>query len=319
VRYEHSVKGVQQSFDSSVSDARTVPAELALYAGLVNNGFSFWLGRDNTVGELVGYNAFLQRCVALLPVQQQAAVLSGISDRFGTEGVAGFVDDSIGILPYNAATQSTQVSLGDIWTREKSVAMPVPVQVKSTYRLQSVAPRAATIQVTETLTPTASVPGSAVAIDGGRSMGTCIIDRTTGLPVDVGRTTFVSLRVNTADGQSVAPENRIVTRARPSSVATTNGAAPPVTAGPQTQPAAVRGSGDRPPGWPSGARSLLVTPARWPWRARAAMMRFWGAWGAWTTANHRPWWPRPRRLAWMSCSKSMIETNCRARCSSQGT
>ena len=251
VRYEHNVNGDQQTFDSSVNDPRTVAPGLALYAGLVNNGFSFWLGHDNTVRELVGYNAFLQRCVAALPMPQQAAVLSGISDRFGTAGVAGFVDDSIGILPGNSSTQSAQVTIGDIWTRERSVAMPVPVQIKSTYRLESVAARSATIQVTETLTPTTAVPGSPVSIEGGRSMGTCVVDRATGMPLDVGRTTFVSLRVRTADGQSVAQEKRIVTRVQSTSATRAGSGGPAATMGPTVgtgqwnTPTTMSGSGIR--------------------------------------------------------------------------
>lgn len=221
VRYEHDINGERQLYDSAMAAANGVPAGLEMYSGMVKNGFSFWLANDNTIRELVGYNAFLQRCVATLPVQQQAAILAGISDRFGRDGVAGFVDDCIGILPYDARSGvSSHVSIGDIWTRQRTVMMPVPVEIKSTCRLESMSPTSATIQVTGVLTPSrTSQSDSPIDIQSGRTMGTCVVDRTTGMPVHVTRDTFVSMAVTTAGGETLAQEKQIRTTiesARPS-------------------------------------------------------------------------------------------------------
>ncbi|MCR9202403.1 MAG: DUF6263 family protein [Planctomycetaceae bacterium] len=227
IRYQHDINGQQQTYDSAASPPGGTTAELAVYAGMVNNGFSFWLGSDNTIRELVGYNIFLQRCVAALPVQQQAAILAGISDRFGTEGVAGFVDDSIGILPYRNGS-STPVAVGDIWTRERTVNMPAPVQIKSTCQLMDSSPSIATIQVTETLVPAGPTVDGTIVVQNGRSMATCRVDRTTGMPVDVNRSTFVALQVTTTTGESVAQEKQITTRVQSSLPATRSVVGSPV-------------------------------------------------------------------------------------------
>lgn len=229
IRYQHDINGQQQAYDSATTPLANTPTELAVYAGMVNNGFSFWLGADNTIRELVGYNAFLQRCVASLPVEQQAAILAGVSDRFGTQGVAGFVDDSIGILPYRNGTSS--VAVGDIWTRDRTVSMPVPVQIKSTCQLVASTSSTATIQVTETLTPAGPAAGATVAVSSGRSMATCQVDRASGMPVDVNRTTFVQLQVMTATGESVAQEKQITTRVQSTTPAARNVVSQPATIG----------------------------------------------------------------------------------------
>lgn len=217
IRYQHDINGQRMSFDSETQRGNA-PAELAPYAGMIGNGFRFWLGKDNVIRETVGYQEFLQRCVQSIPADRQASVLNSISAKFGNDGVANFVDDSIGLLPYNQSAgpaSATVVSVGDVWTKQRRLMQPTPLEMQSTCRLDNMTDRTATIITTGTIT---AIPGSqgsnAVQITGGRSMGSCVVDRTTGLPVELSRSTFLSMQVATASGQTVQQNKNIETTIR---------------------------------------------------------------------------------------------------------
>ena len=132
VQYGHDVNGQQSHFDSKTHQGG-LPIELLPYAGMVNNGFSFWLGRDNKVRELVGYQDFLQRCVAGVPANVRQPLLDQMVARTDeADGVAGFIDDTIGLLPYDSTASpdaATQVAEGDAWIRERQMTQPVPVRL----------------------------------------------------------------------------------------------------------------------------------------------------------------------------------------------
>ena len=139
VAYQHDVNGQQLSYDSA-NHQGAVPWDAIPYAGMVNNGFAFWIGRNNSIRELVGYKEFLERCVANVPLERRETLLSEISSRFGDDGVANFVDDTIGLLPYDNTVDensATRVLPGDLWTRERRLMQPVPIHLTSTYRLVS--------------------------------------------------------------------------------------------------------------------------------------------------------------------------------------
>ena len=219
ISYQHDINGYRMAYDSQTHQG-PVPQEIAPYAGMVNNGFAFWLGRDNTIQQLVGYHEFLQSCVQQVPVEQRAQMLADISARFGNDGVANFVDDTIGLLPYDRSADpdsATRVAVGDVWTRERRLMQPVPVQMSSTCRLLALNDRTAEINITGTIGDAQSyvgveaAPSASVHITGGRSMGSCIIDRSTGLPLQLNRSMFVSMTVATAEGQSVQQDKRIET------------------------------------------------------------------------------------------------------------
>lgn len=217
IRYQHDINGQRMSFDSETQGGNA-PAELAPYAGMIGNGFRFWLGKDNVIRETVGYQEFLQRCVQSIPADRQASVLNSIAAKFGNDGVANFVDDSIGLLPYNQSAgvaSATVVSVGDVWTKQRRLMQPTPVEMQSTCRLDNMTDRTATITTTGTITAVAGSQGSnAVQITGGRSMGSCVVDRTTGLPMELSRSTFLSMQVATASGQTVQQDKNIETTIR---------------------------------------------------------------------------------------------------------
>ena len=182
VAYQHDINGQQLSYDSA-SHRGAVPWDAIPYAGMVNNGFSFWLGRNNSIRELVGYRDFLERCVANVPIERRETLLSEISNRFGDDGVANFVDDSIGLLPYDSTVDeaaATRVMLGDLWTRERRLMQPVPIHLTSTYRLVSLDEKTADIEITGRVAAgEAGAPSDVgrLRIIGGQSIGHCLVDR----------------------------------------------------------------------------------------------------------------------------------------------
>jgi hypothetical protein len=219
VNYAHDVAGQQLAYDSS-THAGAVPWDALPYAGMINNGFSFWLGRDNSIREMVGYKEFLERCVAEVPLERRETLLSEISNRFGDDGVANFVDDSIGLLPYDATVDpdaATRVLPGDVWTRERRLMQPVPVQLTSTYRLTEINDTTAEIDITGRIASgdaAASNTAGRLRISGGHSLGRCIVDRATGLPLEMNLTRYITMKLTTADEKEVVQEKTIVTTIR---------------------------------------------------------------------------------------------------------
>ena len=219
VAYEHDVNGQRLSYDSG-SHQGAVPWDAVPYAGMIGNGFSFWLGRDNSIRELVGYQDFLERCVAAVPLERRQTLLSEISNRFGDDGVANFIDDSIGLLPYDTtvdADAATRVLRGDIWKRERRLMQPVPVYLTSTYRLTDINRETAEIEITGRVASGESVSGSEhgrLRITGGHSLGRCIVDRATGLPLEMNLTRYITMILTTSDNQEVTQEKQIVTTIR---------------------------------------------------------------------------------------------------------
>jgi len=222
VVYEHDVSGHRMMFDSDTHQG-AVPEDVVPYAGMVHNGFSFWLGRNNKIRELVDYQQFLERCVQQVPTERRQMLLGEISSRFGDDGVANFVDDAIGLLPYEDSVDpesATRVGLNDVWSRERRLMQPVPVYMSSTYRLVALNERTAEIDITgniasgETYTDSRSGQTAKVRIKGGQSFGSCVVDRVTGLPLELRRTRYLNLAVLTDGGHTVKQDKRVITTIR---------------------------------------------------------------------------------------------------------
>jgi hypothetical protein len=219
VAYQHDVNGQQLSYDSA-NHQGAIPWDVIPYAGMVENGFSFWLGRNNSIRELVGYKAFLERCVANVPLERRETLLSEISNRFGDDGVANFVDDTIGLLPYDStvdAESATRVMPGDLWTRERRLMQPVPIHLTSSYRLLSLNDSSAEIEITgRVATGEVGAPADVgrLRIIGGQSLGHCVVDRATGLPLEMNLSRFMKMQLTTADNQRVIQEKQIQTTIR---------------------------------------------------------------------------------------------------------
>jgi hypothetical protein len=219
INYSHDVNGQQVVFDSDRHQG-DIPWDAIPYAGMIDNGFSFWLGRDNRIQKLVGYQEFLERCVARVPMERRETLLGEISNRFGDDGVANFVDDSIALLPYDATVDSdsaTRVLPGDVWTRERRLMQPVPVHLKSTYRLISMDDERAEIEVSGRIASgdaRASDGAGRLRVTGGQTLGHCTVDCTTGLPIEVDLTRYITMKITTADQQEVTQQKTILTSIR---------------------------------------------------------------------------------------------------------
>lgn len=215
IKYAHDVNGQALAYDSDTHQ-NAVPADILPYAGMVNNGFAFWLGRNNRIQQVVGYQEFLQRCVQNVPLARRQNLLAEIAARFGDDGVANFIDDTIGLLPYDqnaGADAATKVAIGDVWYRERRLMHPMPVHMKSTCRLLSLNEKTAEIDITGRIAnaDSATAGQSRIQVRDGRSMGSCIVDRATGLPLKLNRSRYLNLTVTGADGQTYEQEKRVET------------------------------------------------------------------------------------------------------------
>ncbi|MEZ6123240.1 MAG: DUF6263 family protein [Planctomycetaceae bacterium] len=215
VRYFHDVNGDTASFDSAAG--APAPENMLPYAGMVNNGFSFWLDADHRIQQMQGYEEFLQRCVQLVPEQRRQTLLTELAGKFGDDGVANFVDDTIGLLPAGNDVPSTGIQVGDVWYRERKLEYPTPVRMKSSCRLLALTADRAEIDITGTIDSGNQAPemtrvgGPEILLRGGRTMGSCTIDRASGLPLSLNRSRYLTMQITTADGVMVDQEKQIET------------------------------------------------------------------------------------------------------------
>lgn len=220
VRYQQDIAGEHLVYDSE-SPPETLPPELQVYAGLLDNGFSFWIGPDNQIRELVGFNDFLNRCVRLVPPAQRQAVVTRLAETSGEEGIANFIDESIGLLPPGSGATDAAVTVGDTWTREREVARPIPLYVSHNCTLKQLSDATAEIEIAGAIsTSTTYGPATGVQSDprvtvrGGHIVGNCTIDRRSGLPVQSRTERNLDMSVQLADGTSFEQQKRIVTKIR---------------------------------------------------------------------------------------------------------
>jgi hypothetical protein len=219
VIYEHKINGDHLRYDSTKQQDQ-VPWDAIPYAGMVNNGFSFRLNPDNTIQELIDYREFLERCVEQVPLERRRTLLDELSSKFGDDGVANFIDESIGLLPYDGTVDADAASMvmqGDIWTRERRLMHPIPVYLKSTCTLTDIDSQSARIEITGRIASgeATTMDGSGMLrISGGRSMGHCIVDRASGLPTQVEVNRYLTIDVETGDGRTVTQKKTVQTSIR---------------------------------------------------------------------------------------------------------
>ena len=136
VRYEHDIAGEKVSYDSALLPT-TVPDAAWVYHGLVDNGFSFELGVDNRIVQVFDFEAFLKRCVRHAPASQQQALLTRLAATQEDEGIANFIDDSVGMLSYNVddLNANATVKVGASWRKSREITRPIPMTIDTAYRL----------------------------------------------------------------------------------------------------------------------------------------------------------------------------------------
>lgn len=213
VKYEQDLLGQKLVFDSGNREAQ-VPPELRTYQQLIGNGFSFWLKADNQISELVGFDEFLNRCLDGTPRGLQGETGNLLANATGTEGLANFVDDSIGLLP------PTAIRLGDSWTVNRQVLQPISMKISSRYSLTGMDETNAEVSILGQISPIASVSADAqnipiqVVVEGGQTFGSCTIDRRTGLPVHSQVNQEISMRVKMADRPEFRQRKQSITTIR---------------------------------------------------------------------------------------------------------
>ncbi len=189
VKYDSNLGGQIVHYDSQ-QPQYPLPDTVLAYHGMVNNGFSFWVGADNRITDVVDFSDFLRRCLAQVPVHKSEAVSQTLASYSGQEGIANFVDDTIGLLPYdpNSADGSSVVRLGGHWSKSRHYNEPVPMSLNSTYTLKELNDDYAKVEVLGDVVPAAAVSnpqqGMSFQVLQGHSAGTCTIDLKTGLPLN---------------------------------------------------------------------------------------------------------------------------------------
>ncbi|MBR9800342.1 hypothetical protein GYB59_00965 [bacterium] len=215
VKYESNMNGQRVLFDST-QPAGNVPTQALAYRGMVNNGFSFWVGADNKITEVVDFNSFLSGCLAHVPSHLADSVSQSLAHYSGQEGIANFVDDTIGLLPYDPQSPdgSSVVRLGGHWSKSKHFNDPVPMSLHSKYTLRELTDKYAKVEVMGDIVPAAAVSNPeqevSLQIQSGHSIGTCTIDRETGLPLDSHMDHQLSMSVQ-LNGMQFDQQKRVVT------------------------------------------------------------------------------------------------------------
>ncbi|WP_299460731.1 DUF6263 family protein [uncultured Gimesia sp.] len=219
VKYSHNIAGEQVEYDSNLENG-PVPPEVQAYQRLVKNGFSFWIGPDNKIIELVGFDEFIQRCLQNTAPDQRETVLAKISESSGDDGIANFIDDSIGLLPYNIDEnhKGGAIRVGETWLTTRRLTQPIPMVLKTEYTLRELNDKTATINIAGDIAASKinspmNQTGNSVQlhIRGGKTFGTCLIDRKTGLPLESKIDRFLETTVKLVSGKEFEQQKHIIT------------------------------------------------------------------------------------------------------------
>lgn len=218
VHYAHNIAGRKVEYNSDWNEAPA--AEALVYAGLKDNGFSFWIGPDNRVTELVGFPEFLQRCAEKAPPAYREAVLKQLEGTATEEGLANFVDDGIGLLPYSNDPQhpAVAVRVGSTWElRPRRIEGPIPTQVSTRCILKNLTDTTAEIGMIGNIDGSSTAVAARdskelrVQVKGGHCSGFCMVDRQTGLPTQSEVTRFLEMTVQLPGGKEIPQRKEILT------------------------------------------------------------------------------------------------------------
>ncbi|WP_437187590.1 DUF6263 family protein [Planctomicrobium sp. SH668] len=215
VRYKHDIADEHVEFDSNDPGQISHVGAIA-YRDMVNDGFSFWIGEDNQISEVEGLSEFIERCLRNVPPDQRDDVILGVEAGSGESGIANFVDNTIGLLPYGH-----QTSLGDSWERQQQLTRPVPMYVTNIYTLKDLTPSTAVIDIRGTINSSAAIGtsigkantdnGVSVTVNGGSTIGSCTIYRDTGLPKESRVDRTVNMTIQMANSFSFQQTKRVTT------------------------------------------------------------------------------------------------------------
>jgi Family of unknown function (DUF6263) len=214
VIFEQTMDG-QKLVYNSVHPPAQIPVAAQAYHDMVNNGFSFWIGKDNQINEPVGFQEFLAGCLKNVPPALQKQVLLNMEAGTGENGISDFVDNTIGLLPFGQ-----DVTPGQVWTRPRTIGRPIPMVVQCTYTLQELTPAEAVVKITGDIIPSQTINKAVhtqqddvnVTVLGGSTMGQCTIFRDTGLPKESFTERVVNMTVELGNGLVFDQRKTVVTR-----------------------------------------------------------------------------------------------------------
>lgn len=211
VRFSRENRGEKLEYDSAQPPV-ALPLELAAYQGMIGRGFSFWLGAENRIARVEGFAAFVQAALAKVPPERRHDVLLGVEAGTGEDGVVDFVDDTLGLLPFDGAKAA-----GDTWRHTRRIARPVPMHIDSLCTLRDLTPELAVVDVRGEVTPLVSSGVRTVAheslqiiVERGRTVGECVLFRETGLPKESKIVQEVDLAIR-SPGKPVMQQHKRVT------------------------------------------------------------------------------------------------------------
>jgi len=212
VKYMHDIADEHVEFDSAVPETSHFVGVQA-YRDMVNDGFAFWIGTDNQIVEVEGLAEFVNRCLRNIPAEKRQDVVLGIEAGSGESGIANFVDNTIGLLPYGKRT-----SLGDSWERQQQIGRPVPMHISNTYTLKELTHGLAVIDIRGSISPSTNLnPAQGknsvnVTVNGGSTLGSCTIFRETGLPKESRVDRIVEMTVVMDNSISFRQTKRVTTQ-----------------------------------------------------------------------------------------------------------
>lgn len=200
VVFEQTQDGHKQKFDSQHPSAQIPPVAQAYY-DMIGDGFSFWIGADNQIAEVVGFREFLVRAMRNVSPDHQRQVTLALEAGSDESGMSDFVDNTIGLLPF-----SRDVSPGQSWNRQRRIGRPIPMVIENQYTVQDLTDAEATVKITGQVLPAdvvAQVHQSGdvhVRVQSGTIDGRCVIFRETGLPKESMTERVVNMTVDLGDG-----------------------------------------------------------------------------------------------------------------------
>lgn len=221
VQYSQDILGNKVTY-SSDEPTDAVPQEALLYSGLAGNGFTFTLGPDNRPMDVSGYTDFLRRCLRNVPEGAKAAIASQFDTSKEIDGIANFIDESIGLLPLRAGFKRGEggVVKGDFWDLEpRSSESPLPLVTSSRCVMKNVSPESAEILLTGRISGSADPvimhepEGDMKAfVKGGNCSGSCKVNSQTGMPILSQIQRSFDLVFELPDGQKIQQSKDTVTR-----------------------------------------------------------------------------------------------------------
>jgi hypothetical protein len=208
VKYAREVAGEKLEYDSRTPPAE-VPFAVRMYHDMVRDGFSFWLNEENQIVEAEDFKGFLNRCLRNIPEDRRHQALLEVEGN-GENGITDFIDNSIALLPFGYR------KAGDSWDKTRNVSRPIPMVIRSTYRLEELNDETALISINGKVGSSTTTGESLtsndfrVTVTGGHTNGECTVFRDTGLPRSSQVETLVDMLVQ-VQGTEFRQQQKTVT------------------------------------------------------------------------------------------------------------